>query len=202
MVLEKGLRERLKRLTRPFHREVETAFYPARLLSGALTAPQYRDYLQTLHSVHVAWENSWASFSEWSLLGIPRIEQRFRASHAREDLSILGASPLVTSVAWSPSTFADAIGSAYVLEGSTLGGAILGKKIPQIFEGKPEAACVNYFAGRGESAVPLWAEFCGFLDRVDQERPDLVPSIISGACMAFLSMEKELDVDKTGSISV
>lgn len=61
---------------------------------------------------------------------------------------------------------------------------------------------MNYFAGRGESSASMWGEFCGFLDRVDQERPDLGPSIISGACMAFLSMEKELDVDKTGSISV
>ena len=193
--LDKGLRERLKRLTRPFHREVETAFYPARLLTGTLTPDQYRKYLQVLHRIHTAWEHAWAFFPDWKHYGI-QIEQRFRAEKALEDLAILGSEPVPGSVSWIPSTFAEAAGSAYVLEGSTLGGAILGAKIPQIFSGKPEAASIHYFAGRGDSSAPLWHEFCGFLDRLDRERPEIGHSVIAGACMAFLSMERELDVDK------
>lgn len=193
--LNKGLRERLKRLTRPFHREVETAFYPARLLTGTLTSAEYSSYLQILHRIHTAWEHAWAFFPDWKQYGI-QIEQRFRASHAVQDLAVLGAEPRAGSVSWVPSTFAEAAGSAYVLEGSTLGGALLGAKIPQIFAGQPAAACIQYFAGRGDSSVPLWNEFCTFLDRLDTERPELGHSVIAGACMAFLSMERELDVNK------
>lgn len=45
-----NLRERIKKLTRPFHKEAELAFYPRILLEGTIEPAQYANYLFILKS--------------------------------------------------------------------------------------------------------------------------------------------------------
>jgi len=195
-----NLRERIKKLTRPFHKEAELAFYPRILLEGTIEPAQYANYLFILKAMHTVWEKKCFSFSEWEKTGID-VRVRSRLPQLQKDLSLLGSefpdSLKGVEPEWIPRTFAESVGLMYVLEGSTLGGRILSVKIPSLFAGHVAAKCVHYFSGYGEKNEEMWSGFCDFLVSFGQSHPDLESEVISGACMSFMAMRRALDVNKT-----
>ncbi|WP_449410257.1 biliverdin-producing heme oxygenase [Methylobacterium komagatae] len=121
------LHQRLRAATASTHEALERELdWKARVA----TLAGYRDMLARLHGFHAAWEPAIGA----ALADGDFFDARRRLSALREDLAYLGLSeagigalPLAKVIALSGP--APAMGALYVLEGSTLGGRVIGKHI-------------------------------------------------------------------------
>ena len=113
--------------------------------------------LRRFAGFHAGWEPAVARLLDEPALWEPR--RRLPALHA--DLALLGAAD--ATEAWpAPAWLCDAHaawGSLYVMEGSTLGGQVIGRALRAAgTEG------LSYFDGRGREAGPLWRTLRARLD--------------------------------------
>lgn len=165
MHLMSSVREALRAATGSLHEAVEARFdgldltrredYGAFLLAHAQVIPALEEALDR------------AGIHQTALPDWPR---RRRAVALKADMRVLGiAWPAPHRLELAPG--AEALGVAYVLEGSRLGAAMLLKGIP---EDMPSAFLSHR---RGE---PLFRSFLPALDAVQD-----VPMAIAGACRAF-----------------
>lgn len=88
---------------------------------------------------------------------------RRRAAWLREDLRALGrADEAVDALPRHRPAPADNLaacfGQMYVMEGSTLGGAVITRHVTRRLGLSPEHGC-RFFGGRGDGAGPMWASF-------------------------------------------
>lgn len=156
---------RLRSETRADHEAVEASFPLMRL---GLGRSEYVSCLQRLYSLVTTWEQAaggWGkreSRPDWlSLL----VEKRRRSSMLRRDLwhfqvwTLDGGRPSIPEM----QSTASLLGAMYVMEGSTLGGQLIGRHVDQVLGlvgGKGSA----YFHGHGELTGSMWKEFCGVLE--------------------------------------
>lgn len=91
---------------------------------------------------------------------IPDARQRRKASRIREDLQALGFPAPQHIAAGLPilNSAAEALACQYVLEGSTLGGAVIKKMISGQCPALPETA-FSFFSGYGEHNRDMWLLF-------------------------------------------
>ncbi|MBY0254738.1 MAG: biliverdin-producing heme oxygenase, partial [Methylobacterium organophilum] len=122
-----GLHARLRAATDPAHRALEVSLdWQARVA----TLDGYRDLLGRLYGFHAVWEAAIGS----GLADEPFLAPRRRLALLAADLDHLGLRP--DAVAALPRPAAPALhgpaaatGALYVLEGSTLGGQLIGRHI-------------------------------------------------------------------------
>lgn len=154
------LSERLRRDTADAHARLEAELD----LLRDLTPARITRVLRRFAGFHAGWEPAVAR-----LLDEPALwEPRRRLPALRHDLARLGASPPVE--AWPvPAWLGDraaAWGSLYVMEGSTLGGQVIGRALCEVgIDG------LRYFDGRGREAGPLWRELRRRLDLLPDADP-------------------------------
>lgn len=192
-ISEGSLRRRLKELTAPFHMELESAPIAVRLASGTIGREEYGLYLERVAALHQTLEPLFAAMGEWKAYGIDPL-QRTRIQLLNNDLYALGKDiPLQREIQPLdiPLNFATAVGMMYVLEGSTMGGQVLTRKLSHII-GSDGVPCTRYFAAYGDDTMKLWGAFCQFLDRFGTENPQLASQVILGACSMFLMIQKEM----------
>lgn len=126
------------------------------------TLPGYRALLARLRGFHAAYEPAIAMGLSDDAFLAPR--RRLAALDA--DLAALGLDFFARTALPAPAAPAlagegAAMGALYVLEGSTLGGVVIGRHVGGLHgEGTPLA----YYAGRGREAGPLWRSFRARLD--------------------------------------
>ena len=152
-----SLHARLREATAAAHEALERDLdWEARVA----TLPGYRDLLVRLRGFHAAYEPAIAA----ALADAPFFDPRRRLPALDADLDALdGAAPdalPAPAAPWLDGPGA-ALGALYVLEGSTLGGAVIGRHVARLHgEGVPLA----YYAGRGRATGPLWRLFRERLD--------------------------------------
>ena len=163
------LSDRLRTETADGHRALEAELD---LLNG-LTRERLAFVLRRFAGFHAGWEPAVARLLDEPALWEPR--RRLAALH--HDLALLALAP--PEEAWpAPPWLCDraaAWGSLYVMEGSTLGGQLIGRAL--------RASGVEgllYFDGRGREAGPLWRELRRRID--ESEAPD---RIVAGATATF-----------------
>lgn len=144
--------ERLRAETRPEHDAAERDLdWEARTSNRA----DYRDLLARLHAFHRAWEPEVAR-----LVGDPAFTgPRERAHLLERDLDRLGsdAGARTEPPAFSGlplATRAEALGSMYVLEGSTLGGQVIARRVRAVLDFDP-----LYHAAHGDRVGAMWRAF-------------------------------------------
>lgn len=188
------IHKRLKKLTKPFHEELENCVFPQKLANGKMTQGEYRDYLKMMHRFHSQTEPFFLEYSEWDDFGID-IHSRLRTSFLEEDLKSLGADTAhtVSLKVKKPVSFAESAGMLYVLEGSTMGGMILSKKADELFFDRLKGSCSRYFSAYKEETIPKWQEYCSFLNHYNISHPETEDEIISGACSCFMTVKRFLD---------
>jgi len=152
-----NLLQRLKRETALAHDRIEQAFG---LRARTSSTSAYRDLLARLYGFHAVWE--------------PRVEAvlpdpelfrgRQKTGHLINDLRALGMADsdigelsLCRSLMPLHSS-AEAIGSMYVIEGSTLGGAIIARHVERGLGFDRRNGC-SYFRCYGEDVGPMWKAF-------------------------------------------
>lgn len=120
----------------------------------------YRDLLARLYGFHAGWEPHVAV-----ILADPKFFQRRRKVELLErDLGFLGITraeidrlPLCDPIV-PMRTPAEALGSMYVMEGSTLGGIIIARQVERSLGLGRRNGC-RYFRCYGDDTGPMWTNF-------------------------------------------
>ncbi len=180
-----GILARLRLETRPEHERLERDFP---LVRADLTLDDYRLSLERLYSFYAAYEEqlSRSAPKDWQTFLVPRR----KTDLLRTDLELLGVQPEKLprfELQMNQATVAEAIGSIYVTEGSTLGGQILLKHIRGVLR-LPDNGPYRFFLGYGLETGAFWRSTREWLERkaVDQS----AEQVIAGARKTFVSMHE------------
>ncbi|MHA4810783.1 biliverdin-producing heme oxygenase [Flavitalea flava] len=180
------IQERLKKDTRPDHDRLEELMFVGSIMDGSLSRVQYQGLLTTNYLIHEAYENSL-----FTLLP-PLLAEELGIYHRRKlpalimdlhELQVELPSAGKMDKKWLvPENEFSVLGALYVLEGATLGGNVIVKRLAV----NPHLNHLNlnfyYYRVYGENLVQNWKSFCEVLNR----QPDTAyPQILAGAHTMF-----------------
>jgi heme oxygenase len=156
-------RQRLRQDTGAAHMRLEAALD---LLGGAPDKARFTRVLERFLGFHIAWEAALAS-GHPALQGL--LAGRSRLPHLRRDLSALGRTnaeqarlDVCAEAADLSRSRASAVGSIYVLEGSTLGGQLISRAMSGV--GWTPPGGLTYFAPYGSRTGEMWRSFAAWAD--------------------------------------
>jgi heme oxygenase len=159
------LLSRLREETRFAHQQLEGRID---LLERDWSLPFYRVFLQKFYGFYAAIEEPIFAHSQWEATGL-EVGKRLKTRFLKSDLEFLGLSndaianlPLCANAPLA-STFPEALGCAYVLEGSTLGGQVITRHLQRELGVGPGSGG-TFFASYGVAVGPMWREFIEVLD--------------------------------------
>ena len=154
----------LRAVTRPAHDALEGTLG---LMDEQLGIDTYKDILGRFYGFWSGWQPQVSTlFRDEQFLG-PRRRLHLLAA----DLAALGVStPIMEALPICPlvllSDDVEALGSLYVMEGSTLGGRIIRRNVERCLGDEGRASC-SYFNGYGGETSTMWLSFLARL----AERP-------------------------------
>jgi heme oxygenase len=156
-----GVLGQLREVTRPAHQQLEATLD---LLDERLTA---QDYIKILGKFHGFWR-AWQPLAGRLMDDAAFTRPRQRLHLLTNDLTALGMSAaaidaLPTCPMPTLRTPAAALGSFYVMEGSTLGGRVIEKNLLARL-GLARESGGSYFAGYGDQTGLMWRDFLARLD--------------------------------------
>jgi heme oxygenase len=178
------LLERLKIETRPAHDRIEKAMDLDRRIASR---EAYRELLIRLYGFHRAWESKAASLAPDPAF----FQGRCKAGLLAQDLKALGLDageiirlPQCHSLMPLPAPEA-VLGSMYVVEGSTLGGAVIAKEVERKLGFGRETGCA-YFRSYGRDTAAMWKSFGTVL--LAASSPETDDLIVASAQHTFTAM--------------
>jgi heme oxygenase len=154
----------LKEETRDLHQQTEALFYGNEIFSGQLSSQQYHQMI--LKNLYI-YEQLESAIAKQFPLYFPDTEyQPCFSKHKllEKDAQVLNLSREKYKV--SPPTFTSPeslLGGIYVIEGSMLGGKIIGRKLREIFSNSTISNF--YFYNHEIDNVDRWRHFCHFITR-------------------------------------
>ena len=166
-----GVLNRMRSATRQLHDRLESKTLGGKIMDGSLTAGDYHRLVQWQERVHRLLEPRLADFA----LGDYRYRPRFAYDTPPE----------------SPATLPEALGLAYVLEGSSLGGSMIYKKLCANPALQSEAP-FPFYRGQAETGVGQWRSLARELAKLDLSEEE-VERAAESARRAFLRFEQEWD---------
>jgi len=153
--------------TRDAHARVEDT---VDVLRAGRSPETYAPVLQAFRSLYAPLERA-LDRSPLTLDVVPDFAERRKTAWLDADLAALGA-PVPADLDVPPlSTVEDVAGACYVLEGATLGGAIVARELPDL----PH----RFFASYGSSRGAMWASFRGHLRALDDHGIDRAQAVAS-----------------------
>jgi heme oxygenase len=183
-ILSSDLPARLRAATDVAHRRLERGLD----LLAAPTEARLTAVLARFWGFHAAWEPAMQTRLE--LHGL--MEGRYRAPLLTNDLMAMGltrptieALPVCPAAAEFAASPERALGSLYVLEGSTLGGRIIGRSL-RPYTWMPHVG-LRYFDPHGALCGPMWRRLQHHLR--DVSGPTTNPEIEAGALAAFALLQ-------------
>lgn len=160
---------RLRNETREAHARVERRLDLADGLDDELTLARYTGRLARLLGFYAPLEEQLGARSDWAALGVD-FDQRRKAHLLRRDLAALGVGGAAIAATPQchrlPATAAatQALGCLYVVEGATLGGQVLRRRIgPRL--GLTADRGLAFFSNYGDAAAGMWRAFGEALER-------------------------------------
>jgi heme oxygenase len=175
------LLERLKIETRPAHDRIERAIDFGR---STASLPAYRGLLSRFYGFHAAWEAAAGAAAPDPHL----FRQRCKADLLVRDLQALGMDaheiarlPRCHPLMPLPAPAA-VLGSMYVVEGSTLGGAIIARDVERRLGLTTETGCA-YFRSYGQDVAAMWKSFGRML--IAASSPETDEIIVASASRTF-----------------
>jgi diguanylate cyclase (GGDEF)-like protein len=151
-----GILERLRAATRAAHASIEKVPSLSRLLAPDLNVTEYVQTLRRLHAFHSSIERDLAR----CLRGKSRAEALLDGAGLAalaEDIAWFGAVPAESRrLHQPPQCVAGALGALYVIEGSNLGGRIIGRQVAKSLGVGPGTGGSFYCGLTAESARRRW----------------------------------------------
>jgi heme oxygenase len=183
-----ALREQLRHGVSDAHARLEGALD----LIGRLS--DRRHFLKVLEGFlgfHLVWEQAIRRNAAVGCF----VEPRSRLPHLRRDLAALGRTnsevarlPLCAEAAALASGAPEAVGSIYVLEGSTLGGQVIGRGLAQAGWAPPGG--LAYFNPYGGRTGEMWRGFGRWAE--DMVPAEQRPAAVQGAQRTFAVLQRWL----------
>jgi heme oxygenase len=178
---------RLKHETAPEHSAIEAA---TGVMNPCLKLSDYRAYLERTMGFYEPVEARLAELGVWEALGLdPAVRQKIELLD--RDITLLGGQKSLVALCASPPQLAslgEAVGAAYVLEGSTLGGRVISRHVQGCLgPHMPRRFLECYGAKTGEN----WQTFRSALSRFAKTR-ELENEVIAGAKKTFGSFTRWL----------
>lgn len=172
----------LETQTRPAHERVEALL----ALDEAATLARYLAYLQAMHAVIASVEDILARdvrLREFDL------EPRRKCQRLERDLAFFGMPPAPGHVPL-PEDRAARVGWLYVIEGATLGGRVLLRRLVPRWSLAPERGAA-FLAGYGERTAQMWRTFVDALNSTAFTAEEK-QACVAGAMQAFSVIEQQL----------
>ena len=190
----------LRTATGAAHRRLHHVQSFAALLRGSLALDDYKCLLLRLLGLHAPLDERQQRFQNEPLLSWMRIAPtESRSSRLRHDLAVLGVADEVTEevaradVLLPPlTTAAEALGSAWVVEGSALGGRIMAKLLFDQFGVGPENGGA-FFAPQPQQDV-LWSACCAAVERCAWQTAERA-QVLAGARDTMTTFADWMDVE-------
>ncbi len=158
-----ALLARLRTATRPAHDKLEGTLD---LLDERLGLEAYRRVLERFYGFWRGWEPQVAVlFQDAAFLGPRRRMHLLQADLATVGLSAHAVRMLPTCPLPVLRNAVEALGSLYVMEGSTLGGRVIERNVERCLGLDGRRGC-TYFAGYGTGTGGMWRSFLARLDQV------------------------------------
>ncbi len=178
------LLNQLKADTRNLHDEVEQAMQSNRIMQPVYPLEEYVALLKKLRLAHAVLEPAILSFNE--IEEHPELQAHYRLTKLdaiNKDLQLLSVKPsLPQSEVLSLNNIAEAWGAMYVLEGSTLGGAMILKHLKATQKWNVEA--FSYYGYYGPETGHMWQNFKNILEENMDPTRDY-ESLLKGASKAY-----------------
>jgi heme oxygenase (biliverdin-IX-beta and delta-forming) len=183
------LSQRLKTETRPHHERTEAV---VRLMDAHLTPADYLRHLEAFHGLYLPLEALLAG--PLSALG-PELdwEARRKTALLEEDLRAMGHDtaslerlPRAVPLPAVPG-LAEALGAAYVMEGSTLGGQLILRHLTRHFGPDARVGTFAFFRAYGDQVGPMWRAFGAALTHASARADSLTfdDAVVQGARDTF-----------------
>jgi heme oxygenase len=162
------LHETLKQATKQNHDELEQLMFVNDIMSGTLSLANYKQILSTNYLVHKAFENYLFDNLSAETAEQLNLQHRRKLPALTADMKALQLeipSPVNDDELTFEKTDASILGALYVLEGATLGGSVIVKRLKT----NPELSALNldfnYYQVYGDQLIPYWKTFCAVLDK-------------------------------------
>lgn len=182
------LLERLKTETAAEHADIERA---ADILNPRLELEQYRTYLERTLGFYLVAEHAFWRMGVWDALGLAASE-REKLPILAEDIVLLGnlEPEKISPCPEGPSfgSTAEAVGGAYVLEGSTLGGRVISRHIQRVFGPNVPRSFLECYGSR---TAEQWQTFRAALTRYARTR-GMEDQVVAGARETFRTFTRWL----------
>ena len=160
------IKERIKNETAQNHKDVEAVGFSGQIMSGRLTLDEYKKLILTNLMLNKGFEAQWSELD----FEIPKdimLEQRRKTATLEKDAKALGVSITDTDNLLFPAdTYEAFIGSLYVFEGSTLGGAIIYKQLKQNAN-LSTLDDFHFYSCYGERLGMMWKIFLDHLNEIE-----------------------------------
>ena len=169
----------LKEQTKQQHDDTEAKLQYQKILDKSYTLDDYKTLL--IHNYKLI--NRYEPQIQEQLKNYHelKLDLRSKINSLKTDLNNLNISTENEEPTQNLENEAEAFGALYVMEGSTLGGNVIGKQLKR----NPEFEGVefNYFGVYGENTGPYWQEFKSIIDeKISEENYE---SCVTGAKKAY-----------------
>jgi heme oxygenase len=180
------IQENLKKDTRSDHERTEETMFVGPIMSGTLSLSQYKQVLTTNYLIHEAFEDILFAALPPSLADPIQLSRRRKLPSLQKDLQEIEM-PYPTGTVTGRNDFACAevpalLGALYVLEGATLGGSVILKKLVTNPHVNYFGLGFHYYGVYGDELIINWKTFCTMLNQ--QPEADY-PAILAGARSMF-----------------
>ncbi|WP_160330966.1 biliverdin-producing heme oxygenase [Marichromatium gracile] len=185
----------LRQATAAAHRAVETLPLSRRLLAPDLTLDEYRDYLDRLTRLYQGLEPHLTTIVPDALRR--RLGVRPRLAALRDDLVRLDTEPPAPHNTLPARLCAEqrldcGVGALYVLEGSTLGGQLIARRLRARFGAHFTAT--DAIDPHGAAVGAHWRAFTRTLDALEHEGRINRPLVLHGAMTVFADIAGALSL--------
>jgi len=147
----------------------------------------YARFLTVLHTVYAPLEQRLAAFAGWADVGL-RLEPRRKAPLLAADLAALPSTPPTRTTGLQlplPESFGESLGALYVLEGSTLGGQVIARRLAAA----PRPLPTRFVQAYGPRTGAMWRAFLDALHRHEARGGD-GDEVVRGAAGVFAGLER------------
>jgi len=178
---------RLRRDTAPEHAAIEAA---SGILHQGLTCDEYRKYLERWFGFLAPLEAELHRLGVWGELGLSPAE-RSKRQRLEGDLGELGSTVCALPLSGLPELreLPEAVGSAYVIEGSTLGGRVLSRHVQSCLGADVPRSFLEVY---GPHTGERWQTFRAALSSYAVGR-DVQDRVVLGAKATFRTFTRWLE---------
>lgn len=193
---DSALMAQLREATAAVHAATEDLPLMRALLGPAVTIGLYRRYLTALYGVYLATEPCLYSALPASVLTSLAVQPKLPALQL--DLSRLDVAPPLPPARWSAALRrsvdgpAAALGGLYVLEGATLGGRVIARRLRRAFGGGAADLPLRFLDGQQQEPGWAWRDFGRRLERAASDCGVPQGAVVAGAVAVFAAMHRAL----------